>query len=325
MPINTWTNEELHILQKLYATTPANVLSREFLPGRSERSITTKAFRLGLKQPKTIRPPSQNKPWTADELTLLDREYEEHGAIWLHANGLENRTLSAIMAMADKRKLRTKSPAWTDHEDDILKANYSTMSTKELTRLLPGRSQKAIVFRARDLGLTSGITNTDTIKCASAANGHLHGTNIGFHTTHHPFRSNKTTGIRGVCYDKHSKKFIAHICFLGRRQTLGYYGNIEDAVAARKAAEEAIRPELDRIKVESASMAADMIKQICSDLKSKAPRNGEGDAAQEIKADPGNEPEQKVVPPDFRGNCPQSMEKALPCLPEGTGKPGREE
>ena len=47
-----------------------------------------------------------------------------------------------------------------------------------------------------------------------------------------------TSGVTGVSYDKATKKWIAYICVDGNRKTLGRFRAKEEAVAARKAAEE---------------------------------------------------------------------------------------
>lgn len=50
-------------------------------------------------------------------------------------------------------------------------------------------------------------------------------------------KSNKS-GHKGVRYNEQRKKWTAHIGFQGKQITLGYFNNKEDAIAARKKAEE---------------------------------------------------------------------------------------
>jgi hypothetical protein len=50
--------------------------------------------------------------------------------------------------------------------------------------------------------------------------------------------SNNKSGTRGVIYDTKSKKWRAEIKINGKHISLGRYDKLEDAVAARKAAEE---------------------------------------------------------------------------------------
>lgn len=51
-------------------------------------------------------------------------------------------------------------------------------------------------------------------------------------------RKNNTSGVTGVCWLSRINKWEASICFKGERHYLGCYQNFEDAVAARKMAEE---------------------------------------------------------------------------------------
>lgn len=50
--------------------------------------------------------------------------------------------------------------------------------------------------------------------------------------------SRSTTGIRGVSYSTRREKYRANIGFRGQKFELGYFDTIEEAAAARKAAEE---------------------------------------------------------------------------------------
>ncbi|EAC6762269.1 AP2 domain-containing protein, partial [Listeria monocytogenes] len=49
--------------------------------------------------------------------------------------------------------------------------------------------------------------------------------------------SNKS-GVTGVCYDKNRKKWVSQITFQGKNINLGRFIRFEDAVKARKNAEE---------------------------------------------------------------------------------------
>lgn len=51
-------------------------------------------------------------------------------------------------------------------------------------------------------------------------------------------RKNSTSGVRGVYWMSGKRVWRASICFKGKRQYLGLYRNLEDAVKARKRAEE---------------------------------------------------------------------------------------
>lgn len=64
------------------------------------------------------------------------------------------------------------------------------------------------------------------------------GTNIGKIKASAPLKSNKTTGIRGVCYIKSQGKYKAYITFKNVRYVLKYSSDIEECIKARKEAEE---------------------------------------------------------------------------------------
>ena len=51
-------------------------------------------------------------------------------------------------------------------------------------------------------------------------------------------RKNNTSGVTGVDWNASANKWKASICFKGERHYLGCYANFEDAVKARKMAEE---------------------------------------------------------------------------------------
>ena len=63
------------------------------------------------------------------------------------------------------------------------------------------------------------------------------GTDIN-HLKAHKATSRSSTGIRGVSYSTRREKYRANIGFRGQKFDLGYFDTIEEAAAARKAAEE---------------------------------------------------------------------------------------
>ena len=73
-----------------------------------------------------------------------------------------------------------------------------------------------------------------------------------------PVRSNNTSGVTGVEWVPAANKWKAIIGFKGKRHYLGCYGNFEDAVQARKRAEEEMfEPFLREFAEKSAQQAAD--------------------------------------------------------------------
>ena len=51
-------------------------------------------------------------------------------------------------------------------------------------------------------------------------------------------RSDNTSGIVGVCWNKKYNKWMSYICAYGKRKTLGYFEDINEAIKARKEAED---------------------------------------------------------------------------------------
>ena len=71
-------------------------------------------------------------------------------------------------------------------------------------------------------------------------------------------RKNNTSGVTGVEWDPAANKWKAVIFFKGKRHYLGCYGDFEDAVKARKRAEEEIfEPFLREFAEKAAQQAAD--------------------------------------------------------------------
>ena len=77
--------------------------------------------------------------------------------------------------------------------------------------------------------------------------GYESGTQISRIRTDKPPSTN-TSGVRGVYYDKNSKKWRARLKFRGQLMNFGMYEKFEDAVKARKEAEKMIFGEfLERV------------------------------------------------------------------------------
>ena len=63
-------------------------------------------------------------------------------------------------------------------------------------------------------------------------------------------RKDNTSGVKGVNWYKPTNKWVAHITFQKKKYTLGYYTNIEDAIKARKNAENKFfKPILEKYKI----------------------------------------------------------------------------
>lgn len=101
----------------------------------------------------------------------------------------------------------------------------------------------AITYKATDT-----LTNPDESMCQSCQGiyaaetarksaGFIGGTQITKLRNMEPTAAN-TSGCRGVYYDKKTNKYRARLKFKGKIMNFGSYAKFEDAVAARKAAEE---------------------------------------------------------------------------------------
>lgn len=72
---------------------------------------------------------------------------------------------------------------------------------------------------------------------ARAGAGYVEGTQLSkLRTDDKPVDS--VTGVRGVSYDAKKQLYYARITFQGKKHYLGGYTNLEDAVKARRRAEE---------------------------------------------------------------------------------------
>ena len=73
--------------------------------------------------------------------------------------------------------------------------------------------------------------------------------NTSLNTINSKIRSDNTSGIRGVSWCKSKNKWNAQIGFKKKKYNLGYYTNIQEAIKARKNAEEEFfKPILEKYK-----------------------------------------------------------------------------
>lgn len=94
--------------------------------------------------------------WTVKDLSFLENNYGTMSVAELAT--ILKRTPGAVGVMADKLGCRRKKiRPWSEAEMEIIRHHYSQgVEAEELTRLLPGRSVKAIFSRAIILGVQSG-------------------------------------------------------------------------------------------------------------------------------------------------------------------------
>jgi hypothetical protein len=64
------------------------------------------------------------------------------------------------------------------------------------------------------------------------------GTNVTTITRPAVQKNNTTSGVTGVCFDRHANSWKAYISFQGKRHNLGYSKSKDEAILLRKRAEE---------------------------------------------------------------------------------------
>lgn len=90
----------------------------------------------------------------------------------------------------------------------------------------------------RTLHLRSGhVSSCGCVEHGLASLTYVDGTCVEMIRSH-TVRSNNTSGVPGVDWWASKQRWRAAICFKGKRYYLGSYGQFEDAVRARKRAEE---------------------------------------------------------------------------------------
>lgn len=94
--------------------------------------------------------------WTVKDLSFLENHYGAMSVAELAV--ILKRTPGAVALMADRLGCcKKKSIPWSEAEMDIIRNHYSQgVEAEALTRLLPGRSVRAIFSRAEAMGVLSG-------------------------------------------------------------------------------------------------------------------------------------------------------------------------
>lgn len=89
--------------------------------------------------------------------------------------------------------------------------------------------------------LSKLITNEDRVKAVDTLKKHhilIEKTKINMIKPDKKILTSNKSGVTGVCYDKNRKKWVSQITFQGKNINLGRFIRFEDAVKARKNAEE---------------------------------------------------------------------------------------
>lgn len=149
-----------------------------------------------------------------------------------------------------------ESPAGTEHKQNThsrKKLDIRGQRYGKLTVLEPAEnvgSRTAWLCRC-DCGREAVVTTRRLRSGRTVSCGCVYGAGIGAHLTYvdgtcvemlraKTVRRNNTSGVPGVDWWAAKQRWRATICFQGKRRYLGSYHRFEDAVAARKQAEEAL-------------------------------------------------------------------------------------
>jgi len=141
-----------------------------------------------------------------------------------------------------------------NNQNNIIGKRFGRLVVKAKTTQYSGKN---IIYECLcDCGKThyttaSSLTSGKVISCGCYKNelfdvtklrgnaGFADGTCVSMLTSSNISKRN-TSGTRGVAFDKSRNLWMAQIYFKGKRYYLGRYGNIIDAVKARKVAEDDI-------------------------------------------------------------------------------------
>ena len=151
-----WSAEETDELVRRYGSLPNRVLQRKYFPHRTQKSVETKAAKLGLLRGN----PSDR--WTDAERDLLAAHMDMTSG-QLKRRFFPDKTYDAVASMKTKVKSGTKpvpgNPSrgkpkpWTDAELGLLDRYYGTMPATELRKkYLPGRTVRSITQTAHMRG-----------------------------------------------------------------------------------------------------------------------------------------------------------------------------
>ena len=144
-PARPYTPAEDAMLRAAWSHDPdVDALARQL--GRSADALRLHARQLGLHRP------SQRRRWSAPEDAVVRDGYANGLTCAEIANGLTQRTPTAVTARARKLGLATYARRWTDGDDTRLRRILTVRSVDSAAQLL-GRTPEAIRRRARRLDL----------------------------------------------------------------------------------------------------------------------------------------------------------------------------
>lgn len=141
-----WTDKEDDILRKYYPIEGTKSYAR--IEGWSRSACDKRVEYLGLEKVNRA-----SIPWNEEEDKVMMKYYPIEGAEGC-AKRL-NRTVASCKNRANILRVDAPIPKklWTETEDNIIRDNIATLTYKELQKLLPDRTIKAISYRAGVLGV----------------------------------------------------------------------------------------------------------------------------------------------------------------------------
>jgi hypothetical protein len=157
-----WSAEEITILKENYESKSISEISKILNSKFSESSITTKAYKLGIKK---------REYWSENELDIL-RNFYEILPIEEVEKQLPLRTRQNIHKMA--KKINLDCPVfYTENEVDFITNNWTTMSDGELAEAL-NRPVRSVKTKRQNLGFNRYMLSYG----AEELREYIHGKNI---------------------------------------------------------------------------------------------------------------------------------------------------
>ena len=106
------------------------------------------------------------------------------------------------------------------------------------SNLLSGNSTKCNNCKSKETENYKKMQNEECINKRNKANEKYHVDGTSIPNLYSKKYSNNTSGVKGVGWDKKNRKWISYIGFKGKSYKLGRFKEKEDAIKARKEAEE---------------------------------------------------------------------------------------
>lgn len=138
-----WTPREDATLLKLSPELTGSLLGERL--GRSESAIHSRWWKLGVRKRKAA-------PWLPHELDVLRSLITNREAAMTLCRSIDA-VISKRRELRIPRKRKARENLWTAAEDEKLRQLFGTLTTRQISGELPGRSLWAVRSRARLLGL----------------------------------------------------------------------------------------------------------------------------------------------------------------------------